>query len=506
MTTPRVFLICVLAFAFGLVACEQEETATTLDGATGKLDLKVKADGPAPDKKKKKPDAKVKADGSAPDKKKKKPDAKPAPDLKAPDMMKGDLKNPKACGVATHPYAGALCGPSSAPCKVKVQQKIPTTTGMRNGQPGLALDKAGNPAVLFSLASSGYKGYLAMRSKSGTWTVKGTPFAHAGGGLAREPSGSLLALAYPGTAKGGMLWRHASGAWKKVADVTPAAAGFSKGIPSGAMGLAVDQGGCAHMAIWDMSKKLAYLRRSAAGKWTTATLTGADAGAYMALALSPSGLPHLGNWVSNPSSGWDLAWHIPGTSANGKANKQATKSISVRSIGLVVTGGGNGEPHLLYSRWDGTRGHMIYAHRAGGGWKHKTVFSDGVSPCGKCTVGASCKFDYSEYRPMALVASGNGQVRLLHQRKHYWGTKVGKKSPYGSSCYWSGGQYTANVDLAWPSSSGFKKATLIKDLLVNWNGSIEAELDAKGDAHAAFYASPQGLTSSLEVRYLKFGK
>ncbi len=428
-------------------------------------------------------------------------------DLARADLPSGDMKSPTACGSAPHPYSGSLCGPSGSACKVKINEKIPTTAGFRNRQPALALDKKGLPRVLFSLAVGGYTGYWAVRGATGVWSVAKTPFALAMGGLDREPSGSYLALAHAGDTKGGELWRHNGKAWAKVQTVNPSLAGYAKGISGWPHGLEVDSGGCAHMGIYDVYKSEAYLRRGAAGKWFSQSVATSASGTDMSIALSPGGLAHVVDWASAGSAGWELKWQVPGVAKVEKVMPLGSNTLSEKAIGLAVTGAkGVGVPHLFFSAQHASVANLIYARRGTAGWVQSTLVTGGSHSCGKCTAGAKCSYDYSTYHPMSLVASGGGDVRLLYARKRYHGTKVGTQQSYPPfNCFWSGGQVDGSVHMAWPATGGFKTALLISKIFLNWGGTVETELDASGNIHAAIYSSTTGLTNT-DVRYLKIGK
>ena len=123
------------------------------------------------------------------------PDLPQAPDSRQPDASQPDMSQDSAPqGDMT---SNAPCGPGS-PCKVLINEKLPTTSGHRNRQPAIALNSGEQPRVLFSLAVGGYTGYIGVRSSAGAWSVVATPFTLAMGGLEREPSGSFLALAHKG--------------------------------------------------------------------------------------------------------------------------------------------------------------------------------------------------------------------------------------------------------------------------------------------------------------------
>ena len=505
----------LLSITLALAACD-ERIKITLDGFgfsdLGVPDLKVAGDDytdsvsphdlPAADK--------YMLDGQpldAPPADKNLKDLGKEPDLQNKDMPTGDNTiSAKACGPAPALFSGSLCGPSAKPCKVLINEKLPTTAGFRNRQPALALDPTATPRVLFSLAVGNYTGYWGERNSAGKWTVTKTPFALAMGGVALEPSGSFLALAHKGDTTGGQLWRKDHKGWLKVQDVNPSLAGYAKGISGWPMGLAVDSAGCAHLGIYDLSQSEAYLRRNSKGVWLSQQLLKASAGTHMSLALAPSGLPHVAHWISSGSAGWQVHWYVPGTGLHQVAHQLGPWSLNIQPIGLKVVGTGVGTPHMLVARYVNKVNELTHTWRAAGVWKSAVVETDGGHSCGACSQGAQCTYDYSTYAPMAVVGTGSGDMRLLYSRTRYHGTKVGKQATYPPfSCTWTGGQTTGYIKMAWPSGTTYSKTTLVSGQIVAASGTVEAELDSKGNIHAAIYSSPTH-SSNTDVRYLKIGK
>ena len=261
------------------------------------------------------------------------------------------------------------------------------------------------------------------------------------------------------------------------------------------------------MAMYDLYQSEAYLRRDAKGAWFAHQIPKGGAGTSLALALSASGLAHVAHWTSAGGSGWQLYWYVPGMKLRQKVHPLGSSGLSNKAIGLAVTGAGVGTPHVLFARVHTQNVHnLTHAWRSGTTWKSSVLETDGSHTCGKCTNGATCTYDYSTYRPMAVVASGNGDVRLLYARTRYHGTKVGKQNTYPPfSCTWSGGKTTGYIHMAWPKSGGgHGKATLLSDALLSSGGNVEAELDAKGNIHTAVYTYNTAQTGT-EVRYLKIG-
>lgn len=490
----------------------------------GLMDLPVQkpdAKKPAPDAQKPdlvKPDAK-KPDMAKPDAQK--PDAPmldkalPIPDLKKPDLLKPDLVKPDmlgpptGCGYALPLYAGSLCGPSPTPCTLKKNEVLPGTASFRNGSPAIALDTAGEPRILASVASGGYYSFYGVRSSSGTWTMTQAPMTMATGGLIRDAQGNIVALTYAGSAGGGLLHTYNGTTFNQTATVSPSLAGYTSAICGWSHGFVGDQGGCMHMLMSDLSGGMAYLKRSSGGNFSAQSLSGNTAAMGGSVALSPTGTAHLAYWASAGSS-WNVYWQMPPGSATLVA-ALGSNMLSDKALPLAVTDlSGAGTPHLLFKRISSSSPgtlELVYARQTGSTFSFTTLQADQSNPCAStaCTVGATCHFDYTTYQPLAVVASGSGDVRLLFAAKRHYGTWTGTLLP-PNSCYWQGGQYDGDLRLAWPQGSSTTQMTLAQNVLVSSSASAEAELDSQGTIHLAVYSVNASSTSGYtDVRYLRIG-
>ncbi len=434
-----------------------------------------------------------------------KADASPGDLPGVPDRQEADQYSGKACGPAQATYNGALCGPSSKPCKVLIHENIPVKYNPLRVSPALALDATGQPRVLFSLTSYtiSFPGNQGVRTAAGKWTVTDTPFKAASIDLVREPGGSMLALSYDGGGNGNQLWRHSGKGWNKVQDVTPALVGFSRGYSSSNM--AVDSVGCLHLTMRNFSYSNKYIQRTPGGKWQAKKIY-LPGGGFL-LALNSSGLAHLvgGTQSFFPGGTSMFTWHVPGMDMVEQLHTTSEAYGGNGGAGMAVVGSGLGTPHVLWSRSLTGKRRMVHARRQGGAWKSVVMATDKNGPgCGACKVGATCKYDYNKrHNPLAVVASGSGDVRLLYARTHHQGTQVGKD--VGGTCTWTvQDTRTDHLEMAWPipNSAKYGKAVLVSGLYA-WNEfSILPRLDSKGNMHAAFYVSwPNG----PQIRYLKIG-
>jgi len=141
---------------------------------------------------------------------------------------------------------------------------------------------------------------------------------------------------------------------------------------------------------------------------------------------------------------------------------------------------------------------LMLAHRAGGAWTRQFLGVDGKATCPTCVVGGKCPLNHYEYVPMALVASGSGDMRIIYYRVKVHGHKSGIQNYKTGGCMWIGGSRTWQLRVAWPTSTGFKSADLgVSDL--SWE-TPQVALDGAGNIHLA---APQ---ISGKIRYVMLGK
>lgn len=434
------------------------------------------------------------------------------PDLARPDQGIADWGTPVGCGFSPKPYGGTFCGAAGGkPCKLLRNETLPGGTAFRNHAPSVALDKSGNPGVLLSVAQGGFKGYYGARAASGAWSVGALSPAVATGGLAVEPAGAMNALVYDGAASGGQLWRL-SGTWQYSAAVSPSLVGQSKGMCGWDGAFAIDRGGCLHTVFASLSSDLYYLRRKGTS-WTSQTLSSTLGGKAL-LALAPSGVPHVFWWASQGSAGWFLyRATMPGKTETVVSLGSNTLGGENQAFSVTVTGSPSdaGTPHLLYVRRSpANKAQLAYGTRAStGAWSFAALETDGANSCtGPCTVGATCQYDYSIYRPMAAVSSGSGDVLLLYNQQRYFGTATGTRQSYPPyNCQWTyARQAEGTVWQARVKGSTVSRAQVASGVLMAGSGPASAALDAAGRVHLALYALPKGsATGNAEVRYLLIG-
>lgn len=201
-----------------------------------------------------------------------------------------DDAGPTLCGAAPPRFAGSLCGPGAAACVVLRDERV-ETGHYRNDMPSIAVDSANEPAILYSIAAGGYVGMYAKRTAAGAWTSAATGFDMATGGFVF--AGDVpTALAYDGAFHTDAYTLGASG-WR-----------LDERLPTDQVisGLNVlrDEGGCIH-TLGDPGTGMTggdttYLLRDTS--WHATTLGSGSQPRPAALALAPSGEPHV-VWVES---------------------------------------------------------------------------------------------------------------------------------------------------------------------------------------------------------------
>ena len=438
------------------------------------------------------------------------PDTAPAPDL-APDMSipMPDLGPSPGCGPAKPAFGGTLCG-ASKPCKVKINEQLPGSPGYFHGGPALALDSKGTQRVLFMNGATSYTTYHGVRQGPNNWKVVTTPMSFRTAGMVLDGAGTAHALVHHKFAKGGQLWSDTGTGWKLKNTLSPSLASTTSAETGWANGLALDGGGCLH-AMMSGSWSSTYLRRDKSNKWTAWSLQSGGSQDGAPLALSPAGRPHVAYWSSSGSSGWSLYWQAP-KGPREKVSGLGSNVYSHETVSLAVSAKGTAEtPHLFFMRQKSAPYYdvhdLVYATRQKGGWTKKTVASDTANTCKTtpCTLGATCKYDYVAHSVLALVVSGNGDVRLIYAPVRFQGTMHGT---YYYGCMWNKGNetVTGKINVARIAGGKVVASTLLSGVHPYPGDTAQAILDAKGDIHLAFNAYTTYSVYARVIRYVKLGQ
>ena len=124
--------------------------------------------------------------------------------------------NPPTCGKPLASFAGALCGPSGAPCRKLIDEAVDPTSAFRNRSPAIATDAQGRPHVLFYIAYGGYRGYYTVRGSGGWATAELLPTPVATASLVVGADGFPVALVSSGAIPGTSLWKRDGSGWRQL--------------------------------------------------------------------------------------------------------------------------------------------------------------------------------------------------------------------------------------------------------------------------------------------------
>lgn len=387
---------------------------------------------------------------------------------------------PTVCGPVTAPYSGTLCGPATAPCKVKEEGFLPAK-GTKYTH--MVPDPKGALHLLAYANLSG--GYYMHRPKGGAWSGTMVSFDPTWSGMARLPSGDMLAMNTGDMLKRNLLFKLSAGGWKPYQAI-PSPWSPSSGSWGG-RDLRADSAGCLHFVSL-AGKSVTYMQRGKTGAWKRASVTAPYYINYSFLALSPGGVPYVMYHPLNEIRLWAL-----GQSQGVVVNPANTGTWSQDPKALVVTGPPKAEvPHVLsvdisYSSGDKTR-RLVLSSRSGGAWTRSVIGTDESPSCPKCATGVKCTVDYLRYgyyTPAALVASGSGDLRMFYFRTRVHGDYVGQIHWKTGSCTWTGQPTeTGQLRMAW-LSQGKVQSAVIKDGF-GYPDYMDAILDSAGDIHLMF--------------------
>jgi hypothetical protein len=410
-----------------------------------------------------------------------------------------------ACGSITPVYRGPLCGSGATACALLRAETFPDGSHFRNDSPAIAVTPDGVPVVMFSIAEGGYEGYLATRSTDGVWSAQRTPFAYATGSAVLAPDGTVIVSTEDG-AYGHELWTHGPSGWASLDTIPTTQAVF-------AGGLARSDDGCIHTAHWpatarEGSAAMLHLVRGPSGAWASETFgTGSTPSLRGAFAAPESGVVQLA-WGESGGAEPALAWARAGSASWEQPFPAGTGASYAFELGAVTSAAGD-SAYLLASFPAGLR----VAIRQGGAWTSRMLRAaeNDFGCSGPPTSGATCVEHRTEHHPIAVVASGGGDVRLIWTRFAITEERVATNCeatgppmpgpPPLPACTWSTTsiETVGALEIADPSSDAI--STAASDVLA-WSGT--AVIDAAGRIHVATYERDDSVTGST-VRYYLLG-
>ncbi len=402
------------------------------------------------------------------------------------------------------------------PCTVREDSPIDPIPHFRNDAPAIALDSAGVPHVLYSVAEGGYHGFHAVRMEDGGWSIQeirekntAKPVELATADLAGNDSGGLLALINSGDLHT-RLWELEGTAWRNAGEAENLEGGYNHGLERSA-------GGCLY-AAFATSAGAPGIGVFSGGVWSfTPADIGGSAGLKV-LALSAEGDARIAYWSADGDAGWILRW------AGGPAGPEAvmplgSSSLERQQIGFELTNGPDGpRPHFLVMRPDAARpgGFTLdYIARGDDGeWQVITVaHEEPPSPCPEpATEGDTCERVFQTYHPHRIVSDAQGSVLLLYSIHEHRALLTARcrggvdpvppnpaLGPPPPLCVWEGPEEVEGELMAAHRKDGALQSAVIAPGIAPF--SLDVAVDARGSLHLAVYdvSSPSGFS----VRYLR---
>lgn len=364
---------------------------------------------------------------------------------------------------------GPLCGPSSAPCRVLIDEQIPTTPALRDEMPALVLMPKCTPWILFSAKQDGaYNGFEALRDTDGQWSVHETPFDFATAGLVLSKSGSLFALPNDG-AYGTSLWGFAADGWVKMNDVPAPVALVASGVAIGNeetiyAGFRTDQS--------------EVMLGSFNGTWLLSKL--GDSVDFPTIGLSPKSEPQVA-WTQHKDvlDVNRIFWQAPPLNSQVACASLGMTSYGIRRTQLAVTAADaanpRGKPHLfVYERIIGlpAQSHSLnYVTYA---------YSSDIGSNAWIDVPVASSSTYFLV-PLGMIHDDTGDIRFFYA---IYDAVTG----------------IPEVRIAWKEADGMKSAVVLSGKEVR---EASFALDGAGNVHIAMYVLAEGGTHN--VQYLVLG-
>lgn len=397
-----------------------------------------------------------------------------------------------------HPYDGALCGTMANPCAIEVDEVVHGVASFRNDAPGVTHDDGCDPQVLYSVAEGGYFGYLAVRTGANAWDTNGTPDPMATGNVVWDTTTDTTQI----LVDDGAFGLHLS---------TFDGAGFAGGAnPVGMFnlrGTGVDGLGDGELVVGAVDSDADVRHLSYDGAWGGWEGQGQSTATAAGVALD--GAPHLALWSAFNGT-WQLFWAYPDGPTTEGVLPLGSNVLDISTLGLEVVGLGQGTPYIVAARQQPVTflHEVVLAHRtAVPAWQIDVVASEDPLANDTCDLapafdGQQCNYDYVRYRPLDVVASQGGDVRVLYAEDHFVGTLQGQcmmgPIPF---CEWNT-LADNSIFTTWVAAfdgAGFEHTVLLDDRRIV---SLDTSLDATGDVHVAAYVAGAGGTT---VDYLRVG-
>jgi hypothetical protein len=368
-------------------------------------------------------------------------------------------------------------------------------------------------------------GYYTVRASGGWATPELLPTPVDDASLVVGADGFPVALVQSGSLPGTSLWKRAASGWGQLdgADI----AGYEAFDPGS---LVATQDGCFHAALWAKEPGSTFAEEPGYGLWNghwnlTSFGYSQEGGITPGVALAPDGTVQVALWKYDDTFTGRVDWVAPGRSLEPVDGVVGIGQETTRAF-ITVAGTPSGQepvPYVFYRALSGSGANfplpssLVLAWRSSSGiWNHQTIATSSgtnVNSCGTATMSsAPCNIENTETVPVAIVSSGNGDVRTFFTSTHTKGSWVAKcsTSPL-PSCSWQstsndGGTLTAGdpttFELGWRNADGSVGRTVLFTTTISsvrWAPSVA--VDVQGRIHVAAYEGVGNPT----LRYLLFG-
>jgi hypothetical protein len=389
---------------------------------------------------------------------------------------------------AVHPFAGALCDPGASACTVTAVDPV---VAFRNGTPAITHDDGCAPQILYSRASGGFSGFLAVRQGKSDWDTVATPEPVALGGIEFDATElHTQVLMYDGAF--GVHYSTWDGAFTDEPD--PAGQLLLRASGTASLG-----DGTLELAMTNSNGDLVWGEYD--GAWSLGT---GDGGETPAIAVTDTGAPQITTWTAS-IAGWALDWVDPVADVSEEIEPLGSAGLDLADQRIAIVGS---TPHVAYARQSLGLHQIRHAERTGAGaWAITTVAAEDPLVDETCDIppaidGQTCDYDYVRLRPLGLVASQSGDVLVLYAEDHFMGTVVTvcMPGPPFPTCMWvpqSDQSEYATWIAAPDGNGGWDAQTLVTDRRIV---GIDTSLDGEGAVHVAAYVDA---SKGFVVDYLR---
>ena len=337
--------------------------------------------------------------------------------------------------------------------------------------------------MLYSLAEGGYFGTLGRRVAADSWDTWTPDVPVAVGGIGYDATSGEVHLFMDDGAFG---MHHA--VWDgdlSASDTNPGMYSFrAQGVSDRFDGIfavaASPAGGTVSLNIYEDG-------------WDSNPLV---AGSRPATATAPDGTIHVTFWDAMGAEGWILYWRNP--------ESEEIEVVTPLGSNLLdqfhFMAASDDAIHIAYANEGGTE--IRYAEYGGDEWMFELITSNAGAPEVQCLFDPvdefdTCDYDYTRLRNLGIVASANGDVRMLVQRSRFVGSLVAECFMGGpGGCFWMTGS-TADehaVEIIDPLPEEPVIQALIEGAHLY---GVDTSLDAQGNIHIAAYQA-QGDGSTVE--------